>query len=125
MVDLCWDSFQDSFASSESKYRPPPPTIPHSQTLTLSPFLPSPTSNRTHPPSQLSVSHAIAQSTKLSVYESVMQESLALTASFPKELAMTGELKLSRKGALKITGRIFRLRMEVNLSSGILGEFDE
>lgn len=51
-----------------------------------------------------------------------MQESLALTASFPKELAMTGELKLSRKGALKITGRIFRLRMEVNLSSGILGE---
>lgn len=69
---------------------------------------------------KLSVSHAIAQSTKLSVYESVMQESLASTASFPKELAETGELSLARKEALKMTGRLFTLRMDVNLSSGIL-----
>lgn len=69
---------------------------------------------------KLSVSHAIAQSTKLSIYEVVMQDSLSSTASFPKELATTGELHLSRRDALKMTGRLFRLRMDVNLSSGIL-----
>lgn len=50
-----------------------------------------------------------------------MQDSLSSTASFPKELATTGELQLSRRDALKMTGRLFRLRMDVNLSSGILG----
>jgi uncharacterized Rmd1/YagE family protein len=53
-----------------------------------------------------------------------MQDSLALTASFPKELAETGELSLARKEALKMTGRLFTLRMDVNLSSGILGEHE-
>lgn len=52
-----------------------------------------------------------------------MQDSLSSTASFPKELATTGELQLSRRDALKMTGRLFRLRMDVNLSSGILGAF--
>jgi uncharacterized Rmd1/YagE family protein len=70
---------------------------------------------------KLSLAHAIAQSTKLSIFESTMQESLALTSSFPKELSMTGHLQLSRKGALKMTGRLFKLRMDVNLIGGILG----
>jgi uncharacterized Rmd1/YagE family protein len=54
-----------------------------------------------------------------------MQESLASTASFPKELAETGELSLARKEALKMTGRLFTLRMDVNLSSGILGKLQQ
>lgn len=69
---------------------------------------------------KLSIAHAVAQSTKLSIFEGIMQESLALTASFPKELSTTGHLQLSRREALKITGRLFRLRMDVNLISGIL-----
>lgn len=69
---------------------------------------------------KLSLAHAIAQSTKLSIYESTMQESLALTSSFPKELSMTGHLHLERKEALKITGRLWKLRMDVNLIGGIL-----
>jgi uncharacterized Rmd1/YagE family protein len=51
-----------------------------------------------------------------------MHDALALTVSYPKELAMTGELLLTRREALKITGRLFRLRMDVNLSTAILGE---
>jgi len=51
-----------------------------------------------------------------------MQESLALTSYIPKELSTTGHLQLSRKGALKMTGRLFKLRMDVNLIGGILGE---
>lgn len=74
---------------------------------------------------KLSLAHAIAQSTKLSVYESVMQESLALTSSFPKELAVTGHLQMNRIDALKMTGRLFRLRMDVNLIGGILGKLKD
>ena len=70
---------------------------------------------------KLSLGHAIAQSTKLSIYEAVMQESLALTSSFPKELSTTGHLELNRRDALKMTGRLFKLRMDVNLIGGILG----
>lgn len=71
---------------------------------------------------KLSLGHAIAQSTKLSIYEAVMQESLALTSSFPKELSTTGHLELNRRDALKMTGRLFKLRMDVNLIGGILGQ---
>jgi hypothetical protein len=49
-----------------------------------------------------------------------MQESLALTSSFPKELSITGHLKMTRREALKMTGRLFTLRMDVNLIGGIL-----
>ncbi|ODN74433.1 hypothetical protein L202_06827 [Cryptococcus amylolentus CBS 6039] len=69
---------------------------------------------------KLSLAHAVAQSTRLSIYESVMQETLSLTASFPKELSITGHLQLTRREALKMTGRLFKLRMDVNLSGGIL-----
>ncbi|WVQ63927.1 uncharacterized protein L199_002083 [Kwoniella botswanensis] len=69
---------------------------------------------------KLSLAHAIAQSNKLSIYESVMQETLSLTASFPKELSTTGHLQLTRREALKMTGRLFKLRMDVNLIGGIL-----
>jgi uncharacterized Rmd1/YagE family protein len=51
-----------------------------------------------------------------------MQESLALTSSFPKELSITGHLKMTRREALKMTGRLFTLRMDVNLIGGILGK---
>jgi hypothetical protein len=71
---------------------------------------------------KLSLAHAIAQSTKLSIYEATMQESLALTSSFPKELSMTGHLQMTRREALKMTGRLFTLRMDVNLIGGILGQ---
>lgn len=71
---------------------------------------------------KLSLAHAVAQSTKLSIYEAIMQESLSLTSEFPKELSITGHLQLSRRDALKMTGRLFKLRMDVNLIGGILGE---
>lgn len=69
---------------------------------------------------KLSLAHAIAQSTKLSVYETKLQNSLALTSSFPKELATTGHINLNRIEALKMTGKLFKLRMDVNLIGGIL-----
>lgn len=69
---------------------------------------------------KLSLAHAIAQSTKLSVFEESMQSTLELTSHIPKELASTGELKLKRREALRLTGRLFKLRVDVNLTSNVL-----
>jgi uncharacterized Rmd1/YagE family protein len=69
---------------------------------------------------KLSLAHAIAQSTKLSVFEESMQRTLELTSHIPKELASSGELKLKRREALRLTGRIFKLRVDVNLTSNLL-----
>ena len=40
--------------------------------------------------------------------------------SIPTQLALTGSLRLTRKDALKLTGRLFKLRRDVNLVSNVL-----
>lgn len=70
---------------------------------------------------KLSLSHALAQSAKLSIYESLVQSTMADASYIPKELAMTGTLGLDRKDAVKLTGRLFKLRVDVNLVSNVLG----
>lgn len=70
----------------------------------------------------LSISHALAQSTLLAAYESKAQTNLSSpeTSSIPKQLALNGSLSLRRRDALKITGRLFKLRTDVNLVSNVL-----
>ena len=70
----------------------------------------------------LSLAHAMAQSVLLGVYESNTQTVLSSgqTMAIPKQLADTGELKLGRSEALRMTGRLFKLRRDVNLSSNLL-----
>ncbi|KAI0716538.1 hypothetical protein C8Q76DRAFT_724731 [Earliella scabrosa] len=71
---------------------------------------------------QLSVAHALAQSTLLAHYETLAHRILSSprTRSIPAQLAQTGVLALSRKDALKLTGRLFTLRRDVNLVSNVL-----
>ncbi|TBU25589.1 hypothetical protein BD309DRAFT_971864 [Dichomitus squalens] len=71
---------------------------------------------------QLSVAHALAQSTLLARYESLAARILASpqTRSIPAQLASTGVLALKRKDALKLTGKLFKLRRDVNLVSNVL-----
>ncbi|KAI0631136.1 DUF155-domain-containing protein [Trametes polyzona] len=71
---------------------------------------------------QLSVAHALAQSTLLAHYETLATRILSSprTRSIPAQLASTGVLALSRKDALKLTGRLFTLRRDVNLVSNVL-----
>lgn len=69
---------------------------------------------------KLSLAHAIAQSTKLSEFEESMHHTLELTSHIPKELAQTGELHVSRRGALRMSGQLFKLRVDVNLTSDVL-----
>ncbi|EJC99326.1 DUF155-domain-containing protein [Fomitiporia mediterranea MF3/22] len=71
---------------------------------------------------KLSIAHALAQSTLLARYES--KTSLVLsdprTLFIPRTLAKTGELRLRRRDALRLTGRLFALRRDVNLVSNVL-----
>lgn len=69
---------------------------------------------------KLAMSHAIAQSTKLSRFEARMDGNMHDVRHVPKMLALTGNLGLNREEVLKISGKLFKLRVDVNLSSNIL-----
>lgn len=69
---------------------------------------------------KLTMSYAIAQLTKLCLFESRMVYSLQLISRLPKKLALTGRLGLKRQQLLKKSGKLFKLRVDVNLSSSIL-----
>ncbi|KAF8317698.1 DUF155-domain-containing protein [Clavulina sp. PMI_390] len=70
----------------------------------------------------LSISHALAQSTLLAHYESTAQVVLnsPQTTAIPRQMATSGSLKLRRTEALRLTGRLFKLRRDVNLVSNVL-----
>lgn len=69
---------------------------------------------------KLAMSHAMAQSTILCGFENRMQAHLKDVRGVPKSLALTGKLGLNREQLLKISGRLFKLRVDVNLSSNVL-----
>lgn len=70
---------------------------------------------------KLTMSYAIAQSTKLSLFESKMSGVLNSISKLPRALAITGKLEnYTTKRLLTKTGRLFQLRSEVNLLSNVL-----
>ncbi|KAK5202955.1 Sad1-interacting factor 3 [Exophiala xenobiotica] len=69
---------------------------------------------------KLAISHAIAQSTKLSFFEERMAAQMEEAKDVPGRLAKTGELGLKREEVIKLLGGLFKSRVEVNLSSNVL-----
>ncbi|MCJ1372732.1 hypothetical protein MMC20_003957 [Loxospora ochrophaea] len=69
---------------------------------------------------KLTMSHAIAQSTKLNYFEQQMANQMAEAQYVPRRLALTGKLGLKREDVLKILGALFKSRVDVNLSSNML-----
>ncbi|SPO07660.1 related to RMD8 - cytosolic protein required for sporulation [Cephalotrichum gorgonifer] len=69
---------------------------------------------------KLTISHAIAQSTKLCFFEERMSATMIDAQHVPKDLALTGELEMGRTEVVKILGRLFKSRVEINLSSNVL-----
>ncbi|ORY70207.1 Sad1-interacting factor 3 [Pseudomassariella vexata] len=69
---------------------------------------------------KLTISHAIAQSTKLCQFEGQMSETMLSTEHVPKQLALTGELNMERPQIVKLLGQLFKSRVNINLSSNIL-----
>lgn len=68
----------------------------------------------------LTLSHAIAQSVKLSRFEARIVPIFGSVSKLPKRLALYGTLGLKREQLLKKSGKLFKLRVDVNLSSSIL-----
>jgi len=64
---------------------------------------------------KLTISHAIAQSTKLCFFEERMSETMLNAQHVPKRLALTGDLSMTRTEILKILGRLFKSRVDINL----------
>lgn len=64
---------------------------------------------------KLTISHAIAQSTKLCLFEERMSETMLDAQHVPKRLALTGELNMTRTEIVKILGRLFKSRVDINL----------
>ncbi|CAP98600.1 Pc22g13120 [Penicillium rubens Wisconsin 54-1255] len=69
---------------------------------------------------KLAISHAISQSTKLCFFEEVMARQMADAKDVPRRLAVTGQLGMKREEVFRILGRLFKSRVEVNLSSNML-----
>ncbi|KAI9660911.1 MAG: hypothetical protein M1821_009238 [Bathelium mastoideum] len=69
---------------------------------------------------KLTMSHAVAQSTKLSFFEARMGTTMLEAQYVPKRLALTGRLGMRREDVVKILGRLYTSRVEVNLSSNML-----
>lgn len=69
---------------------------------------------------KLAMSHAIAQSTKLSFFEQRMANQMVDAQHVPRRLALTGKLGMKREEVVKILGALFKSRVDVNLSSNML-----
>ncbi|KAJ3526394.1 hypothetical protein NM208_g11210 [Fusarium decemcellulare] len=69
---------------------------------------------------KLTISHAIAQSTRLCFFEERMSETMLEAQHVPKTLALTGELNMTRAEIVRMLGRLFKSRVDINLSSNIL-----
>ncbi|KAG5946550.1 hypothetical protein E4U60_004007 [Claviceps pazoutovae] len=69
---------------------------------------------------KLTISHAIAQSTKLCFFEERMGETMLDAQHVPKTLALTGQLNMTRKEIVTLLGRLFKSRVDINLSSNML-----
>ncbi|KAK9458740.1 uncharacterized protein V1516DRAFT_687850 [Lipomyces oligophaga] len=72
--------------------------------------------------SKLTVAHGIAQSLKLTTFETKMEKiTTNELEKIPRRLALIGTSgKLAREDVLKVEGRIFKLKVDVTLNSSVL-----
>ena len=64
---------------------------------------------------KLTMSHTIAQSTKLSYFEQQMSNQMSEAQHVPKRLALTGRLGMKRDEVVRILGAMYKSRVDVNL----------
>ncbi|MFT4554519.1 MAG: putative Rmd1/YagE family protein [Chlamydiales bacterium] len=69
---------------------------------------------------KLSLSHGIAQSVKLSSFESSVQQTINNTKHIPEDLARKGKISLRRKAISQMMGKLFLEKSSVNLHCDLL-----
>lgn len=72
------------------------------------------------PLTRLAISHALAQSLKLTEYESQAQDTIQDHSDLPRALAETGKIAISRREIAKIRGRLFSTKSDIILHYGLL-----
>jgi uncharacterized Rmd1/YagE family protein len=65
---------------------------------------------------KLAMSYGLAQSIKLAVFEEAIQATIHTNAQLPEEIAVHGEISLSRRAIFKRIGEIFIARSSINLN---------
>lgn len=69
---------------------------------------------------RMAIAHAVAQSTKLSVFEAQGLQLVQSTRHLPRELAEKGTVSLTRSDLSKLIGRLFMQKSEVDMLSSVL-----
>ncbi|KAI5779698.1 hypothetical protein EDC01DRAFT_633612 [Geopyxis carbonaria] len=69
---------------------------------------------------KLSISHAIAQSVKISLFEDLVDNTIEDTKSIPTDIATSGKVGMSRREIMKHIGELFILRININLQGSVL-----
>lgn len=70
--------------------------------------------------SRLAISQALAQSVKLSTFESAIQKTYNLSKQIPLDLARKGKISLSKKEIRSKMGELFIERSSINLQTDVL-----
>ncbi|KAK7679834.1 hypothetical protein QCA50_017161 [Cerrena zonata] len=69
---------------------------------------------------KLSISHALAQSVKISLFEELVDNTIEDTQDIPQQIAMTGKVEMTRDEIMKSIGELFILRININLHGSVL-----
>ncbi|ODQ82044.1 hypothetical protein BABINDRAFT_174625 [Babjeviella inositovora NRRL Y-12698] len=69
---------------------------------------------------KLSVSHAISQSVKISLFEELVDNTIEDTQDIPLQIANTGKVEMNRDEIMKSIGELFILRININLHGSVL-----
>ena len=69
---------------------------------------------------KLSISHAIAQSVKISLFEELVDNTIEDTQDIPQEIALTGKVSMNKEEIMKSIGELFILRININLHGSVM-----
>lgn len=69
---------------------------------------------------KLSLSHALAQSTKISLFESVIEATIDTTKNIPASIAESGKIGMPPADIMRNIGHLFILRMNIHLVGSIV-----
>ncbi len=69
---------------------------------------------------KLTLSHGFAQSVKLTLFEDIMANTLNESQKVPDELAIHGDISFTKNQIAKTCGRLYDVKMKVNLVSSVL-----
>lgn len=69
---------------------------------------------------KLSISYAISQSVKISLFEELVDNTIEDTQDIPQQISQTGKVKMTREEIMKSIGELFILRININLHGSIL-----